>query len=111
MFFYKSEIPEITQIVKLLATYAKKNNLSKDYLIRYCKNNISYFKYSDNYTLYKENVNPQFNEYYKVYERTKNKDPELKKLEADQTANELLEELLDKHLKKGIFSKLKDKFN
>ena len=110
MFFYKSKIPEITQIVELLTDYAKSNNKSKEYIIQDCKSNISYFKNGGNYTLYKENLNPQFEEYYKAYERRKNKDPELKKLEANQTANELLEELLDKHLKKNIFSKIKDKF-
>lgn len=110
MFFYKSKIPEITQIVELIVNYAKKNNLSKDYIIKYCKSFISYFKYGDSYTLYKENLNPKFNEYYKIYQRRRNNDPELKKLEANQTADELLNELLDKHLKNSFFSKLKNKF-
>ena len=110
MFFYKSKIPEITQITQLLVNYTKNNNKSKDYIIQYSKTNINYFKYSDRYTLYKENLNPQFNEYNKIYERMRNKDPKLKEFEMNQTANELLDELLDKYLKKSLFEKLKDKF-
>ena len=110
MFFYKSKIPEITQIAQLLVNYAKNNNKSKDYIIQYSKTNISYFKYSDRYTLYKENLNPQFNEYNKIYEKMLDKDPKLKEFELNQTANELLDELLDKYLKKSLFEKLKDKF-
>ena len=110
MFFYKSKIPEITQITELLVNYAKNNNKLKDYIIQYSKTNINYFKYSDSCTLYKENLNPQFNEYNKIYERMRNNDPKLKEFEMNQTANELLDELLDKYLKKSLFEKLKDKF-
>ena len=110
MFFYKSKIPEITQITELLVNYTKNNNKSKEYIIQYSKTNINYFKYSDSYTLYKENLNPQFNEYNKIYERMQNNDPKLKEFELNQTANELLDELLDKYLKKSLFEKLKDKF-
>ena len=110
MFFYKSNIPEITQIAQLLATYANNNNKSKDFIINYCKNNISYFKDESKENLYKENLNPQFNEYYNPYQRQRNNDPKLKEFELNQTANELLDELLDKYLKKSLFEKLKDKF-
>ena len=110
MFFYKSKIPEITQITQLLVNYTKNNNKSKDYIIQYSKTNINYFKYSDRYTLYKENLNPQFNEYNKIYERMRNNDPKLQEFELNQTANELLDKLLDKYLKKSLFETLKDKF-